>query len=99
MWRAMMTGLIVASLTALYVLLLAPPHHIYRGRYFFPAPATLATVCSLVTGLGSAVFDYLSRRKALEVVRRRRLGLCVKCGYDMRSNPQRCSECGSAAEE
>jgi hypothetical protein len=99
MWRSIMTGLIVASLTALFVLKVAPPHHEYRAHHHYPTPATVAIVCSVVTGLGSAVLDYLSTRKAHKVIWRRRLGLCVKCGYDMRSNPQRCSECGSAAEE
>jgi hypothetical protein len=99
MWRSIATGLVVAFITALDVRIVAPPHHLYRGRYFFPEPTTLAIVCSVVTGLGTVVFDYRSRRKAIEVTRRKKLGLCLECGYDMRSTPQRCPECGSAPEK
>ena len=47
------------------------------------------------TGVFAALF-YFSHTFPLRYRRKReKLGLCVKCGYDLRGSKERCPECGS----
>lgn len=44
-----------------------------------------------------AVGPTLALQRRLTRRRRRRAGACPQCGYDLRQSPERCPECGAAA--
>jgi hypothetical protein len=66
--------------------LLTRPWKAYAIPYWQPV-AVLA-----IPPLGAALLAW--RRS-----RRRRAGLCPKCGYDLRATPERCPECGAAGAD
>ena len=43
-------------------------------------------------------FLWLSYRPIRRSRKRRKLGLCVKCGYDLRGSSEKCPECGCATK-
>lgn len=53
-------------------------------------------ICAL-TAAFPCVWLLLFVQRMREQRRRRRAGLCPKCGYDLRATPERCPECGSPA--
>jgi hypothetical protein len=49
---------------------------------------------SAAAGMGAPSLWFVGRRIGRS--RRRRVGLCAACGYDLRASPERCPECGAA---
>jgi hypothetical protein len=61
------------------------------GAYHVVVPYWLIFACILL-------LPALRCRTALRRRSRAKRGHCVRCGYDLRATPQRCPECGMAAE-
>ena len=57
-------------------------------RILLILPLWLPSLPLLALVLSLGVIPLLRRRK------RKKLGLCVKCGYDLRASKERCPECG-----
>jgi hypothetical protein len=65
-----------------------PPPVVYSSRIIGP----LWPAC-VVFSIAPLIWSTRHFRKR----RRRRSGLCVSCGYDLRASPKRCPECGAPA--
>jgi|HubBroStandDraft_1064217.scaffolds.fasta_scaffold173220_2 hypothetical protein len=68
------------------------PDSVQRAPTAPPYPTSLE--CAMITGLLLLGFSYIAD---IEIARRRRaIGHCRICGYDLRASPERCPECGTA---
>lgn len=72
--------------------------HGYDGKFlnreqYLQVPIWFVMLTLAAGGL-LALPGFLRRRR---VAHRKRLGLCIVCGYDLRATPERCPECGRTA--
>jgi hypothetical protein len=63
----------------------------------FPSKTNLGLPLWMPAGLCAliAAATWLANRRRIQ---RRRLGLCVQCGYDLRGSAETCPECGMARD-
>lgn len=60
-----------------------------RGQFYFGLPVYLLVLAFCAPCVSLLFLPLYHRRK------RRQLGLCVACGYDLRGSVERCPECGT----
>jgi hypothetical protein len=73
-----------------------PPHTVRSTRQIFVSPLLLLAGVGIVSTAGTAA----AVRRIVQSRRtpcRRRRGLCVSCGYDLRGSAGRCPECGTSS--
>lgn len=80
-----------------------PPRGTYVGYHRYIGASYIWTgfafwLACLLFGAWPIVWSGLFLRRRRLVNRRRRLGLCLHCAYDLRGSPDRCPECGQVVE-
>ena len=65
---------------------------VFRGGTSHSVPLWIPAVAFLVLALSCVGPPAYRRRK------RKKLGLCIKCGYDLRGSKDRCPECNTSFE-
>jgi hypothetical protein len=61
---------------------------------WFNARITVLVIPHWMVMVVASVLPLMAGRRWLRQARRRRLGLCLRCGYDLRASRERCPECG-----
>jgi hypothetical protein len=73
-----------------------PTFSLYKRRIVKIVTVPQWSLC-LLFSLPIAAWIYLVWRPRRRRARRLKLGLCTSCGYDLRSSPNQCPECGAPA--
>ena len=79
--------------------LLSPSTRSYQAQTYETRLVIPWSYPTLVLSIWPAVVLGLLLHRTLRTRRRRKRGLCLHCGYDLRATPQQCPECGRAAVE
>jgi hypothetical protein len=74
---------------------------LFIGFWFFGAYllSIFGPIFALILAIGLFGTAFVLSRKESLAEARTNMGLCPKCGYDLRANNERCPECGSPIPE
>jgi hypothetical protein len=88
-WQQMAAALLCPVELAL--LRLAFPRYHRHHYLFYPYLQVIVGVL----GIPTLLLGVTMYRGARRIARRRAMGYCIRCGYDLRATPNRCPECGN----
>ena len=83
--------LTILSLIGLLLSVSALRYGLNGAWYWDYRPLVPILVFGIILGLCRPLYHHRRRK-------RKKLGLCVKCGYDLRASKDRCPECGETFE-
>jgi hypothetical protein len=71
--------------------------HSYSGRWYVTIWGRYWPL-AIISSILPLIWSWRALRR-YRLTRRRKLGQCATCGYDLRATPDRCPECGTIVEQ